>query len=433
MNAARNRSGYVTGWLPAIVFNVLLFLIPIFAVQVIAGTFSDSAGRPAPNAETIAETRKTIDRTFESLAPESTGARTSWAELVNDQLNARNTSAARGFLLAAPQLLGREDARAIRAAASDELSGSADQRLLRAALLFLPNDVRNGYLESARPKGTELIAASHSEFELDGEIVQTGAAPEATATQFPGTENTTFIDPIDHMTRPSDFYVLGTMEDLANNSRSWLRGDRRHAVELKITGLAIAGDPEMIGVSAARLRQAASVLKTTMKSGRLGEHYARSLHQRIDTIIPDSVLEENLENALSEVAPPSVRAERVKLAFEASIDSRAAARIAPELDQIGRIAEVTGPMGAMSLLEFAHSARDIRRARLVAEAGGDRTVALTTLIGGKTLSLTGMNLQWSERTILLVMALAAAGVALFLTVISAMLRMVFGRPVTAIF
>ncbi|MEO1405940.1 MAG: hypothetical protein AAFV54_05550 [Pseudomonadota bacterium] len=433
MMVARKKSGYVTGWLPAIVFNVLLFLIPLFSVQVIAGTFSDSVDQATPTAETITETRKTIDRTFEALAPAGDGARASWAELVDRQLDARNTSAARGFLLAAPQLLSREDARAIRAAASDELSGSADQRLLRAALLFLPNDVRNGYLESARPKGTELISAEDVEDgSSDPEEVDVSDT-EATIISFPGSDETSFVDPIDHMTRPADFYVLGTLEDLANNSRDWLRGNRRNTIELKLTGLAMTGDPDLINVSPARLNQAASVLKTTIKSGRLGENYARSLRQRIDIVIPDDTLQLELERALSEVAPLDVRAERVREAFAASIDYRAAARLAPEFNQIGRITEVTGPMGALSLLEHAHSARDIRRARLVAEAGGDRTVALTTLIGGRTLSLTGMNLQWSERTILLVMALAAACIALLLTVISALLRMAFGRPVTAIF
>ncbi|MEO0884223.1 MAG: hypothetical protein AAFY34_16070, partial [Pseudomonadota bacterium] len=412
-------------------FNVLLFLIPVFAVQVIAGTFSDSVDQATPKAETIAETRKTIDRTFEALAPNSDGARAHWAQLVNDQLSVRNTSAARGFLLAAPQLLDREDARAIRAAASDELSGSADQRLLRAALLFLPNDVRNGYLESARPKGTELIGASVTDEAASDD--QESSDADTTITSFPGADETTFIDPIDHMTRPADFYVLGTIEDLANNSRAWLRGDRRNTVELKLTGLAMTGDPDLIGVSPKRLRQAASVIKTTMKSGRLGDNYARSLRQRIDLVIRDEVLEAELDQALSDFAPLDVRAERVRAAFGASIDYKTAARLAPEFNQIGRITEVTGPKGALSLLEHAHSARDIRRARLVAEAGGDRTVALTTLIGGKTLSLTGMNLQWSERTILLVMALAAACVALILIVVSAMLRLAFGRPVAAIF
>lgn len=429
MIAARTTSGYVAGWFPAVMFNVLLFLLPFFAVQVVAAAFADTDDKMTPTADIIAETRKSIDRTFESLAADGNGARAYWAELVDTQLDARNSSAARGFLLAAPQLLGREDARAIRAAASDEPSGSEDQRLLRAALLFLPNDVRNGYLEAARPRGTELIVADASEDAHQDDLIETNAS----TTNFPGLQDAAFIDPIDHMTKPSDFFVLGTPEDLANKSRDWLRGDTRNTVELKLTGIAMTADSSELGLPPGRLQQAASVLKTAMKSGRLDEQYARTLHQRINAVIGTETLQYELDNALSEVAPLNVMSDRVQDAFAASIERRAALRLAPELNQIGRLAEVTGPVGALSLLEHANSSRDVRRARLIAEAGGDRAVALTTLIGERTLSLTGVNLQWSQRTILLLMAVAAASIALVLLVLSAMLRMTLGRPVTAIF
>ncbi|MEM9667510.1 MAG: hypothetical protein AAF950_01180 [Pseudomonadota bacterium] len=426
MSLVRNQPGYHTGSLPAVVFNVLLFLIPIFSVQVLSGVLNDSGEHGAPTAELIDDTRRAIDKTFVTLAPASNSARANWAALVDVQLAAKNTPAARGFLLAAPQLLNRDDARAIRAAASDEPAGSADQRLLRAALLFLPNEVRNGYLKSARPKGIELITASAET--VSAELPST----QASNMNFPGLIEPVALTPIEHMTRSTDFNVLGTPQDLANNSRAWLRGDRRHTTQLKLTGLAMAADPEAIGVSQTRLQQAASVLKTSLKARRLDQGYASNLENKIDAVFKNDVLEFELDNAFAEISTPNVQAMRVREAFSNSIDASAASRLTMELNQIGRLVDVTGPLGALSLLEHAKSARDVSKARLIAEAGGDRSVALTTVIGAKTLSLGGVSFRWSQRTILLFMALAAASVALILVVMSSTLRMMFGRSVTAI-
>ena len=427
MVSTRTSSGRVAGWIPAILFNSLLLLMPYFAVQVIAGAYSESPQKDHPNAEIVAETRRAIDDAFSDIAAKGGDARLHWAQLVAKELDARNVSAARGFLLAAPQLLSREDARAIRAAANEEPSGSADQRLLRAALLFLPNDVRNGYLESARPRGTELI--STDTLPADDTLAD---VEEVVPARLPEADLAAADDPFQQMTRTPEFYVLGTLEDLANNSRDWVMGDRKHTVELKLAGLAMAADPSTIGVSSTRLMKAASVLKTALRTDHLDPQYARTLSQRIDVAIPDDVLAAELDEALAEVAPMRVRSERVRDAFAASIDPRAVQRLSPELDQIGRIAHSTSARGALSLLEHTRSATDVRKARLVAEAGGDRAVALASVFGGKVLSFTGTNLQWSQTTILMIMALVAAAIALVLTTVSALLRMRFGRPAQAV-
>lgn len=431
MREHRKTSGHIAGWMPAIIFNSLLLLIPFFAVQVIASAFSGTPHQVNPTAEIIAETRKSIDEAFQSLSARGDTARAQWANLVDQELDARNVSAARGFLLAAPQLLSREDARAIRAAASDEPSGTEDQRLLRAALLFLPNDVRNGYLESARPKGMDLIS---TEAPLDSEAiaVETPEGSTVIAASFPGTLATELIDPIDEMTRKPTFSVLGTVEDLANRSRSWVRGNRQNTIELKLTGLVMTVDPTITGVSSTRMIEAASVLKTAWRANRIDPQYARTLAQRIDATLPDDVLLANLEDALSEAAPVQARASRVRDAFAASIDRGAAARLGPELDQIGRISEATSARGALSLMEQTKSAGDVRKARLIAEAGGDRSVALASAMGDKALGLTGINIQWDQNTILMIMALVAAIIALVLTTLSSLLRMIFGRRMATV-
>lgn len=419
MNAMRNTSGLTSGWMPALIFNALLLLIPVLAINVMSATFAGEPQSDEPTAESIAETRKAIESAFEELSVTGEDSRTFWAGLVSRELEARNVSAARGFLLAAPQLLGREDARAIRAAAKVDPSGSEDQRLLRAALLFLPNDVRVGYEASARPRGTDLITP------LDALELEAGSGPVdgAAGAAFPGTLTAASFDPVRDMTRSPEFSVLGTVEDLADRSRAWVRGDRQDAAEFKLAGIAMAVDASLLGTTDTRVTKAASVIKMALRSGQLDPQYARLLSQRIDSAIPDDVLSAKLETALADVAPLRVRAERVQAAFATSTDPRVAARLGPELNQIGRIVEVTSARGALTLMSHARSASDVRKARLIADAGGDRAVALASMLGDRVFFLTGMTVQWSITTILLVMALAAAVMALFLVTLSSLVRM----------
>ncbi len=423
MHASRKAAGPASGWTSGLIFNALLLLVPVLAVNVMSATFAGQAQSDEPSAESVADTRKAIESAFEQLSVPGDDARAYWAGLVDRELDARNVSAARGFLLAAPQLLDREDARAIRAAAEVDPAGSEDQRLLRAALLFLPNDVRVGYEASARPRGTELITppgAPVDETFADPVAATAGAA-------FPGTLTAASFDPLRDMTRSPEFSVLGTVEDLADRGRAWVRGDRQDAAEFKLAGIAMAVDAAALGAPETRVAKAASVIKMALRSGQLDPQYARMLSQRIDSAVPDETLSARLETAFADVAPLRVRAERVQAAFAESTDVRIAARLGPELNQIGRIAEVTSARGALTLMSHARSAADVRKARLVADAGGDRAVALASLLDERVFLLAGMTVQWSMTTILLVLALVAAVMALCLVTLSGLLRMSGGR------
>ena len=142
MVETRKPSGSSAGWMPAFVFNSLLLLIPLLAVKALAATTPGEAYLEDRSAAVLAEARRGMDQTFSDLYDDKSATqREHWANLVNTQLKARNISAARGFLLAAPQMLSSDDARAIEAAAKADPSGTEDQRLLRASLLFLPSYV----------------------------------------------------------------------------------------------------------------------------------------------------------------------------------------------------------------------------------------------------------------------------------------------------
>lgn len=417
----RSRSKQANGWMPSAIFNVLTVIIPFIAAQILITGFGAVPHQSTATAEILAQTRIEIDRAFQSLSENDGEARAQWAALISEKLEARNMSAARGFLLAAPQILSPSDQRSIREAADADPEGSEDERLLRAALLFVPSDIRVNYEASLIPRGIELVKLE--EEEVDTEVTL------ATATQL---TDTSLEAGLTSMTHTPAFSVLGTIEDLVNRSRDWTRGNRQFAVETRLTGIAMATPPSATGLESARLIEAASILKTAWRSNRLDPQYSRLLSKRLDAALPEDVLTENLEEALAEVAVLNVRAKRVQDAFAKSIDPQALRRLGPELQQISDIAAVTGPRGALTIMENIESPTDISRARLLTQAGGDRAVALVSQKGRDALSLTGSGMKWSRATVLNIVLLTAAFLALFLSALVVINQGLFGRRDDAI-
>jgi hypothetical protein len=87
---------------------------------------------------------------------------------------------------------------------------------------------------------------------------------------------------------------------------------------------------------------------------------------------------------------------------------------------IARLAELTSSSGAMTLVEQASTPEDMRRALLVTEAGGERSVALAREIGPKVLDLAQIGAKWTGNLIFQVMALMALVMALIWTTLSAL-------------
>ncbi|MEO9971357.1 MAG: hypothetical protein ABJG15_16295 [Hyphomonadaceae bacterium] len=408
----RKPSGNSAGWMPAFVFNSLLFLIPLLAVKALSATMPDEAYLEDRSAAVLAEARRSMDQTFANLpVTDDQSQREYWASLVNEQLQSRNMAAARGFLLAAPEMLSSDDARAIEAAAQADPSGTEDQRLLRASLLFLPSYVRLDYESSLHPRGQELITAP--------EIVENTQA-ETTRAVASVNPNTTTRVSVATMTYRPTFSVLGRVEDLVQNSRSWLRGSRNNEFAVKLTGLAMASPPSATGLSPNRLQTAASVLKTAWKSDRLQDGYAAKLTATLHDALPEDVLRANLEAAMADIAPLNVRAMRVQNAFAQSVDAHAAARIGNDLEELAVIAEATSIPGAVNLLEHVNNLSELRHARIIAEAGGDRAVALVAQMGPEALTMNVQTVRWSQSAILQIMALAAALIALLLSVMASL-------------
>ena len=417
----RQNSGRSTGWFLALIFNGLLFLLPIIAARVVVIAFAGSSIGQAPTPEALTETRRNMEAEFVKMGPRSTDARIYWSSLIERELRARDLSAARGFLLAAPQMLNKDDVNAVRAAANAEVTGTEDERLARAALLFLPNSVRAKYEAASRPPSLPVPEPEPAAF--DGED-----GPEIT----PATEDAAEASPEPvrpvrpaSATRATSFSVLGDLEDLAANSRRWVNGDERDSFVLRLTGLA-ALDPDT--PPSVDLIEAASILKGAHRAGRITPEYLSILQARLNDVLPERDLRPNVETALAELAPMKVLGERVKGAFSDTYNPSRLSRLTVEIELINRISEATSPSGAISLIEHVEGVDDMRRARLVAEAGGDRASALVKEIGADTLRLARSGVQFTSALILQIMLLVAAAMALALSFAAVVQRSISNRP-----
>lgn len=416
------------GWVPSTIFNALAFMVPFIVCQLLVTGYTSVPHNAAPTAEILAETRRDIDRTFRSLTKNDASARNQWAALISETLDQRDMSAARGFLLAAPQMLNASDQRAIRVAADADPVGSEDQRLLRAALLFVPSEIRVSYEASLRPRGVELINIQEETPGVDPVEIADASAVSSLSQQDARIADVSLAS----MTHIPAFSVLGTVEDLVSRSRNWMRGNRQDAFEMRLTGIAMASPPSATGLDEKSLIEAASILKTAWRSNRLQGQYARLLSQRLAAALPDDTLTKNLELALSDVAKLDVRAQRVQDAFASSIDTLAARRLGPDLKQIAQIASATSPRGALNLLDHVNGPTDVNRARLLVEAGGDRAVALVSQMGHDAFYITGSGIKWSRATVYSILMLTAVFIAMILSALAVMSEAVFGARQDAV-
>ncbi len=415
----RQNSGHSAAWFLSLIFNGLLFLLPIIAARVVILAFSGEGIGQSPTPEALTETRRNIESAFENLRHGGKEADQYWSDLIERELEQRDLSAARGFLLSAPQILGRDDVNKLRAMANAEVSGTEDERLSRAALRLLPNSVSNKYIAATRPPSVDI--PEPEETAPDSEADPAVAESEAESEEITPEPSARPSLPV----RESSFSLLGDLEDLASNSRRWINGDENDSFVLRLTGLATI-DPET--PPSVNIAEAASILKGAHRAGRLKDTYLSLLRARLGDVMPEDTLRPRLEQVLSEVAPMNVLAERVKAAYADTFDGSRLSRLTVEIELVNRIAEATSPAGAITLLEHVRSTEDMRRARLIAEASGDRSIALVKLKGAEALELARSGVPLTGPLILQIMMLVAISIALVMAFLAVLQRSISNRP-----
>lgn len=439
MKLARKKARPRTGDFYALVFNSLLILMAVFGAHSLSIAYDTAAPDSRLTTEVLSDTRKIIDRSLSGLASNTDDKRANWANRVKRELIEQDLSAARGFLLAAPSMLNADDVRSLEAAAESEPYGSADQRLVRAALLFLPNDVRRQYETLIDPPDLRIsLPEIASGIETDGEAdtasdPDEAAAPDATLTSGPPESN---VPDEPAFERNTAFSILGTQDDLVTNSQRWIAQDPVDTFVLRLAGLAHLATQDSSalpeGTMPDDITQAASILKSAKRAGRLEQAYLDLLGDRLEIALPQDELLERLNSALNVIAPRRELVAPVMMAFKESVRQDALGPLFEDFRLISEIATDTSPTGAMFLLEQATNRDDVLRARRIARAGSDRAVALVKEIGPDALVLFENHVKWSNRLVILIMMLAAGGLALIWTVISAMGAIFSYDPVIAV-
>ncbi|MCH9752610.1 MAG: hypothetical protein K0U61_10395 [Alphaproteobacteria bacterium] len=407
-------------WRQSLLFNSLILLIPIFAARILIAAYTSDIATDPLSLEARTETRQQIESEFRKLPAPLGEERRLWAARIDQTLQERDFSAARGYLLAAPLMLNKQDAAAVLAAADAESSGSRDQRLARAALLFLPEELRASYQRSIAPPkmpdGTETSPESTEEVE-DSTPEAENDAPEGAAST---TRNSAQLAPLNEpFAGQRSFFLLGDPADLTRRSQRWLAEEQVDSLQLRLRalGLLTQDDPD---AEAQAMFEAASIMRAAHRAGRLSDRFASYLKSRVEDALPEEILRAELNIAFETVMTTEARTVEVLDAYRRALQPEAQDRLVRDMVIIARIAELTSSSGAITLVEQATTPEDMRRALLLSESGGHRSVALAREMGPEVLSLAQIGVKWSRILVFQVMGLMALGMALIWTTLSAL-------------
>lgn len=404
-------------WRQSLLFNSLILLIPIFAARIVIAAYTSDIATDPLSLEARTETRQQIESEFRKLSAPLGEERRLWAARIDQTLQERDFSSARGYLLAAPLMLNKQDSAAVLAAADAESSGSRDQRLARAALLFLPEELRASYQRSIAPppmpEGAELATEETDE----PEPVAAEADPAAGETS---DRNSAQLAPLNEpFAGQRSFFLLGDPADLTRRSQRWLGGEQVDSLQLRLRalGLLTQDDPDP---KAQAMFEAASIMRAAHRAGRLNERFTSYLNSRVEDALPEEILRAELNTAFESVMTTEARTGEVLSAYRRALQPEAQDRLVRDMVIIARIAELTSSSGAITLVEQATTPEDMRRALLLSESGGHRSVALAREMGPEVLSLAQIGVKWSRMLVFQVMGLMALGMALIWTTLSAL-------------
>lgn len=386
------------------------------AANTIIAAYTTSAITNPNSIEARAETRAEIDRVFRSLRGPETTTRQDWAFRIDQAVADRNFAVARGYLLASPEMLSDADSRAVRAAAQAEESGTQDQRILRAALLFLPDPVRANYQRAISPPALLVEPEAENSTGNEDPIATTDAVSPAMTPVQP------VVDLGSALPKDSQFSILGDMEDLVRRSQSWLGGEGGiDDVQLRLRALGLrARDSESSSTSA--FAQGVTVIFTAKRANRLVPEFEDYLRGRIEEAMPLEILRAELQTAFEPVMTSSQRADRIIANYEVAIRPDSLERLNRDMETVALLANLTSTSGAITLVEQTKSPEDMRRILLVTRAGGDRAVALAQELGTDILKLAQIGVKWTNRLILEVMVIVAITIALLLCTFSALTK-----------
>ncbi|MAJ09933.1 hypothetical protein [Ponticaulis sp.] len=417
MRSRSRNSQRSFGWISALIFNILLIISGVVVFLIIQETRNARGAEYEPTSEAITATQDRMGRMFADLIPGHESNRQYWAELIDAEVRQGDITSARGFLLSAPYMLNRQDAAAVSAAATTESTGQHDDRLLTAAKLFLPDDVRARYERAVAPPVMDMTPAAPAEAaETEAE-----AAPE---TEEEGLQSEALIEDETSATPEPEFFVLGDARDLAFQSAGWIRGDRTDVFALSISGLGLIARDGLLNELElnSRFFEGASLLKTAIRADRLAPDFERTLRDHLERAMPEDTLRANLEAAFASNSNLLIQTDAIFAAFANSVDQPRLRIFLSDLERLAALTEGRATVDALMLIETISSQSDLKRAELISQAGGDRAIALAKHYGEDALNAATTVMDWSMKLISLIAGFIVLSVLMGLIALSTFTR-----------
>lgn len=417
MRSRSRNSQRSFGWISALIFNILLIISGVVVFLIIQETRNARGAEYEPTSEAITATQDRMGRMFADLIPSHENNRQYWAELIDAEVRQGDITSARGFLLSAPYMLNRQDAAAVSAAASTESTGQHDDRLLTAAKLFLPDDVRARYERAVAPPVMDMTPVPPAE----AAETETETMPE---TEEDGLQSEALIEDETDAAPEPEFFVLGDARDLAFQSAGWIRGDRTDVFALSISGLGLIARDGLLDELEldSRFFEGASLLKTAIRADRLAPEFERTLRDHLERAMPEDTLRANLEAAFASNSNLLIQTDAIFAAFAESVDQPRLRIFISDLERLAALNEGRATVDALMLIETISSQSDLKRAELISQAGGDRAIALAKHYGEDALNAATTVMDWSMKLVSLIAGFVVLSVLMGLIALSTFTR-----------
>jgi hypothetical protein len=333
--------------LTGLAFNAALFTLPFMAAALYQTVSAGDLIDYTPTAATRRDTLRALNQEAARFVRVGENRKLTWNNLIARELGEGDIAAARGFALTAPALLRGDDIAKIQRAVP---RGGGDREYLAATLpLIEPSYARQRFRS----------------------VIGSGEA--------------------------ASFDVLGDSREIADTAQRWRTGETVDYVLFALGG-ATLGAPD---AAPDDIRLGASVVKIARNGAYMTPEFSAALDAEVMAALPPDRLRAELDSIFQNREAIVDEGAAAALAFTRAKVPEAWSRLADDLSLIGAAARATSPAGAAQLVSHARDGGDLQRIRLLADAGGERAVA----VGKRTpqrliLKAARGAIRWTDRLIM---------------------------------
>jgi hypothetical protein len=347
-------------------FNAALLALPFVGHHLYVTMTTQKLIDYAPTIGSLRATRAALEDEASHFSSGWDTPRQAVEGLIGKELQDTDSSAARGFLLAAPYILRGSDTAKLRG--RFPANATESQRMIAAADMLLEGPVHTRAMDA----------------------INAGSANSGA------------------------YASMSDPREIANDALRWLEGAPVDFTVLRLTGLALtAGDD-------ADVRLGASVLRIAKSNAKLSAIYLNGLEARLEVAAPAEKVRSALSDALTQDAAAIVdEGAAVGFAFTRARDEASWTALREELRLIASIARRVSPAGAAGLLAHADAPQDLEKLALLAEAGGDMTAAIAKRNPDRLVLRSAKGaINWTPNLVGGVVALAVVVIALLTSIVA---------------